>query len=105
MIIVPNPCDPNPCQNGASCIANGIFYTCQGTSGNNCTGYWFLSFFQSLGLILMLINMIIAPNPCEPNPCQNGATCVAQGNDYTCKCKSGCSGRHCETRIFFFFLS
>ena len=42
LIIAPNPCDPNPCQNGASCIANGIFYTCQcppGTYGSDCTSY------------------------------------------------------------------
>ena len=31
-----------------------------------------------------------------PNPCLNGATCVSNGNDYTCMCASGFEGVNCE---------
>ncbi|CAH3026089.1 unnamed protein product, partial [Porites evermanni] len=36
-------------------------------------------------------------DPCEASkPCQNGATCVNNNNDYICNCKPGYQGRNCE---------
>ncbi|CAL1578321.1 unnamed protein product [Knipowitschia caucasica] len=33
---------------------------------------------------------------CDPNPCQNGGTCVRDGNDFNCACSKGFSGRYCK---------
>lgn len=29
------------------------------------------------------------PDPCNPNPCENGGTCVVGGDNYTCICPDG----------------
>ena len=34
---------------------------------------------------------------CDPNPCQNGATCVDGVNDSSCTCVLGFSGTNCQT--------
>ena len=34
---------------------------------------------------------------CDPDPCQNNATCVDQVNGYTCNCLVGYTGNDCET--------
>jgi len=36
-------------------------------------------------------------NPCEGVSCKNGGSCKASGNSYTCACKKGYIGKHCET--------
>ncbi|XP_078571570.1 uncharacterized protein LOC144859154 [Branchiostoma floridae x Branchiostoma japonicum] len=33
---------------------------------------------------------------CRSNPCENGATCLDGGGDYTCQCLSGFKGDNCE---------
>ena len=33
---------------------------------------------------------------CEPNPCQNGGTCVFLLGGYVCSCTPSASGRDCE---------
>ena len=36
---------------------------------------------------------------CAPKPCKNGATCVNEINNFTCKCAPGFTGRECEIDI------
>jgi len=36
------------------------------------------------------------PGPCSSNPCQNGGTCGASANSYTCTCPSGYDGANCQ---------
>ncbi|XP_078611255.1 fibropellin-1-like [Branchiostoma floridae x Branchiostoma japonicum] len=38
---------------------------------------------------------------CASNPCQNGATCMAGQNQYTCSCTFGWTGDHCSERHIF----
>ena len=40
--------------------------------------------------------MILDINECESSPCKNGAECVNQAKGYSCKCKDGYTGEHCE---------
>ena len=35
--------------------------------------------------------------PCKFDPCENGGTCVALQNQYTCTCKQGFTGKRCKT--------
>jgi E3 ubiquitin-protein ligase HERC3 len=36
---------------------------------------------------------------CNPNPCENGGTCAAGGDTFTCECAAGYSGNTCATNI------
>ena len=35
-------------------------------------------------------------NDCSPDPCENGATCDDEVNDYTCTCMAGYEGKNCS---------
>ena len=35
-------------------------------------------------------------NDCIPDPCENGATCGDEVNDYTCTCMVGYNGKNCS---------
>mmetsp|Transcript_28736 Transcript_28736/g.112091 ORF Transcript_28736/g.112091 Transcript_28736/m.112091 type:complete len:190 (-) Transcript_28736:551-1120(-) len=35
-------------------------------------------------------------NECDPNPCQNGGTCIDNISDFWCECARGWFGRNCE---------
>ena len=35
--------------------------------------------------------------PCDAHPCHNGATCLNTGQSFTCVCKEGFEGQHCQT--------
>ena len=52
-----------------------------------------------------LFSYLSPPDPCAPNPCQNGGTCRGSGGDFTCACKPGFSGRLCEHEIGKKFVS
>lgn len=39
-------------------------------------------------------------NACSSNLCQNG-TCVADGDDYTCRCDPGWTADHCDGMLHF----
>lgn len=89
-------CATSPCQNHGSCI--------DGVSGYMClcpTGY-------------EGIDCQIKKTNCDQNPCQNNAECVSippssylfslssshsskSNTGYTCKCRAGFTGDHCET--------
>ena len=69
-IIILDPCDPNLCQNGGTCVNISITTfecTCpEGYSGNTC------------GVDL---------TPCDPHPCGSAGTCTDLGGGaYICEC-------------------
>ena len=53
--------------------------------------------------VMTLIFAFLDINECEVEPCVNGATCIDGINQYTCKCKPGFSGVHCETSKNWFY--
>ena len=74
-----NNCDPNPCENGASCKDEVADYSClclDGYTGKNCS---------------------TDINDCDPNPCENGASCRDEVADYSCLCLSHYTGKNCST--------
>ena len=56
------------------------------------------------GLVLVILissvtnryRLFSAVTLCDPNPCKNGATCVAAAGRYRCICPQGKSGPDCE---------
>ncbi|KAK2140919.1 hypothetical protein LSH36_1205g00104 [Paralvinella palmiformis] len=38
----------------------------------------------------------VTPAPCSSDPCQNGATCTLDVQDYICQCADGFTGTNCE---------
>jgi hypothetical protein len=75
-------CDPNPCQNGGTCVDGIASFTCE------CTAGFFGDTCEN------------EANGCDPNPCQNGGTCESDaGGTFTCTCPAGYSGTTCETNI------
>jgi hypothetical protein len=77
----PDPCEPDPCDNGGSCTAAGTAFTCAcapGFDGRTCD-----------------TNI----NECATHQCVSGATCVDGVNGYTCACANGFSGALCESDI------
>jgi hypothetical protein len=80
-------CDPDPCQNGATCTehSNGTeYFDCECLPGYNGT----------------ICDEDI--NECDPDPCQNGATCTESTNssvalgEYNCNCPLGFEGFQCH---------
>ena len=47
-------------------------------------------------IILVQLGVIEVADPCQSDPCQNGGTCQAQGDNYLCQCLSAFTGTNCE---------
>lgn len=78
-----SPCDSSPCENGGSCIRQGITqnYVCNcvpGYTGNLCQ---------------------TEIDECASHPCQHGGTCGDGVNMFYCFCSPGFNGRICQTDI------
>uniref|UniRef100_A0A8C4HVF3 Agrin n=1 Tax=Dicentrarchus labrax TaxID=13489 RepID=A0A8C4HVF3_DICLA len=76
-----NPCQPNPCKNGAACQAKEAeMFHCKCSKG-----FW--------GPTCADVH-----DPCEPNRCHPSSQCQAlPEGGYKCECPMGREGRHCET--------
>ncbi|XP_067827494.1 milk fat globule EGF and factor V/VIII domain containing b isoform X2 [Heptranchias perlo] len=113
------PCHPDPCQNGGTCLAGfssgPYFCICMdGFTGKDCTEREQGSGAEeSTGYTLEDIryNDVTtyseSSGPCHPNPCQNSGVCELISlqrrgdvfSEYTCKCPTGFQGIHCQTNI------
>ncbi len=67
-------------------------------------------FKKSLNISLRLTLMFVSParnSSCLPSPCENGGTCVVDGDAFSCVCKEGWEGATCShsesLRHFLFF--
>ncbi|KAJ8259664.1 hypothetical protein GJAV_G00172040 [Gymnothorax javanicus] len=75
-----DPCLPNPCKNGASCVmkeAEMFHCMCaEGFSGPTCAD---------------------THNPCDPNKCHPSSECIVlPEGGYKCECPMEREGKHCE---------
>ena len=44
----------------------------------------------------LIFYFLVNADPCMPNPCHNGGTCIPTTDTFVCKCKDGWFGRFCE---------
>jgi len=77
----PDPCDPNPCMNGGTCLDEGAgLFSC------NCVPQWSGPTCEEAVV-----------DVCDPNPCMNGGTCADNGDTtFTCTCEPMWTGPTCE---------
>ena len=110
-----DPCRDDICQNGGTCVSlGGDAMECECTDGftgsqcedviDNCPclngGYCErLEGVQICFCPEEFVGPLCEyPNPCLPNPCNNGGTCTVQrGYTHTCTCDQGWTGSACET--------
>ncbi|XP_052807791.1 uncharacterized protein LOC128236745 isoform X3 [Mya arenaria] len=74
-------CNPQPCQNGGTCIDGQGTYTCECAAGYEGT------------------TCVTDIDDCATNTCQNSGKCVDGVNFYTCNCFAGYTGFTCQTDI------
>ncbi|KAK2177180.1 hypothetical protein NP493_615g02070 [Ridgeia piscesae] len=67
----------SPCVNGGTCVSEDFCVCSQNYTGDRCE--------------------LVDDDPCRSLPCQNGAQCESLSSSYTCRCRPGTTGRHCET--------
>jgi len=63
---------------------------------------WLVTVDSDLGTIDAFITpqyalLSLDIDECDSNPCLNGASCQDEVNGFTCSCKDGFLGAHCET--------
>ncbi|XP_060914530.1 agrin isoform X7 [Labrus mixtus] len=75
-----DPCQPNPCKNGAACqVKEAEMFHCKCSKG-----FW--------GPTCADVH-----DPCEPNRCHPSSQCQAlPEGGYKCECPMGREGKHCE---------
>uniref|UniRef100_A0A8C7Y6W6 Agrin n=1 Tax=Oryzias sinensis TaxID=183150 RepID=A0A8C7Y6W6_9TELE len=75
-----NPCEPNPCKNGAQCqVKEAEMFQCKCSKG-----FW--------GTLCADVR-----DPCAPSKCHATSQCqVLPEGGYKCVCPMGREGRHCE---------
>ncbi|XP_041672268.1 hyaluronan-binding protein 2-like [Cheilinus undulatus] len=114
-------CDPNPCLNGGTCqVESDLSLTCtcpEPYVGKKCQNVRNTCENATCGHGDCVINLKKPPfykckcnppyqgphcsslpeSPCEPNPCQNGGSCIAEKRRFGCACPSGYTGRFCQS--------
>ena len=45
---------------------------------------------------LYILYIFVDIDDCNPNQCQNGATCIDEVNKYSCFCQEGYTGYNCK---------
>ncbi|CAJ1081013.1 hyaluronan-binding protein 2-like [Xyrichtys novacula] len=120
LIDEPNACQSNPCFNGASCLPKSdTEFTCicpYPYVGKRCQKMKNICANVTCGHGNCVVNLnkpesyeckcnppyygpdckSLPSSACEPNPCQNGATCVKGAKRFGCICPAGYTGRFCQ---------
>ncbi|MGH0146894.1 UNVERIFIED_CONTAM: hypothetical protein FKN15_008665 [Acipenser sinensis] len=111
-----NKCSSSPCMNGGRCqdLIDGFLCQCQqGFSGIFCeipmtailnlatmaASVWTASIGFDVNVHQVLLDQTaesVKSNPCNPNPCQNQASCYNVGGDYYCACSEDYEGKNCS---------
>ncbi|XP_045709721.1 hyaluronan-binding protein 2 [Phyllostomus hastatus] len=114
-----DPCLPNPCEHGGTCLVSGDSFTCSCPapfSGRNCQNVKNRCRENTCGHGECLViqsppyyrcackhpyrgpDCSTAVPACRPNPCQNGGTCSRhrQRSRFTCTCPDQFKGKFCE---------
>eukprot|EP00666_Eupelagonemidae_sp_cell4sb_P017940 gene17940-biopygen33946 len=89
-----NDCEPHPCKNGGRCTDGIAKYTC------TCRpGFWGVDCENDLDECAEELNDASPPAAVAiSSPCDSDGTaeCVNEVDKYTCRCKRGYSGKHCQ---------